>query len=421
LAVAGIVCLTFAVSLQRWPAHPEIGDQSWDALGVPWLDGYVRWDGGWYYNIAGVGYFYGELRADGRIDRQTPVPFFPLYPLMIRACAAPFDPPPPATSAQVLSRSWVGGVVAGIAICLVAGLVYVQLLMAWSARWFTGDTAQVIAITVVCYPLSFFLMGPIYSEALFCLLAVAAFRMLEDDRRVLAALFGALASATRPVGVALVIGLVIGALERSQVLVRRENASAFTSLLPRLQLSRWRWSDALLLSSALGGLAYWLYLWRFASPTIPGWRVYTLAASADGWYMKPGPAVWLKFEAWRQLLGQWFDPAYQGDPAAHGLKQLMILFHLGLTLFGFACVPAIIRRFGWGLAAYTTIALLIPAISSKDFIAMGRYLLPCFPVFALAGAWIARCPRWLQWATWSSGLVAMIWFASRFVRWYYVT
>jgi hypothetical protein len=48
-------------------------------------------------------------------------------------------------------------------------------------------------------------------------------------------------------------------------------------------------------------------------------------------------------------------------------------------------VPFVTRRFGRGYGIYVLATALIPAISTSDFMGVGRYLLPAFPVFALVG------------------------------------
>lgn len=434
LAIGVMVFCCFGLSLSWWDIHedvakrksakeqagtsPKDADQAnWNGFDNPWLDGYARWDGGWYHQIAACGYYYAplEVKPDGkeRLAYQTPVPFFPLYPLLMRGLAWPLSSPPGANEHGRPRKPWTAGLLAGMLISLLAGTAYIQLTLRWAARWMSADAALTVALTLLCYPISFLLVGPIYAEALFGLLALLAFRLLEDDRLWAAALIGALATATRPVGLGLAIGLCVGALERSGVLSRRPSAGFVGSLIPKVDLSRWRWSDLWMGISALGGFAYFLFLMQFGGDG-PGQvavtKVYTMSGSAEGWYMTPGPEVWLKYEAWRQLFWKpW------------GLKQVLILFHMGLAVVGFAALPAIIRRFGWGMATFVFIALGLPTLASKDCFAMARYLLVCFPVFAVVGLMLADLSWRLRLAVFASGLCGMGWFASRFARWYYVT
>ena len=64
-------------------------------------------------------------------------------------------------------------------------------------------------------------------------------------------------------------------------------------------------------------------------------------------------------------------------------------------------IPKVVRRFGWGYGVYCVILVGIPAVSSKDFFGLGRYLLAAFPVVAVVGEWLASRPVWLRAAVWS--------------------
>lgn len=74
--------------------------------------------------------------------------------------------------------------------------------------------AAVLAVVVLLvYPYAFYLYGPMYADSLFLLSAVGAFALLERRWYLAAGLVGALATAGRPVGVAVVAGLVVRTLE----------------------------------------------------------------------------------------------------------------------------------------------------------------------------------------------------------------
>ena len=53
-------------------------------------------------------------------------------------------------------------------------------------------------------------------------------------------------------------------------------------------------------------------------------------------------------------------------------------------------IPAVIRKLGWGYGAYCIAIIGIPLLGTGDFQGVGRYLLAAFPVFALAGGWLAE-------------------------------
>ena len=75
-----------------------------------------------------------------------------------------------------------------------------------------GAALTAIAVLVV-YPYAFFLHGAVYSDGLFLVTAIGAFLLLERRMYWLAGVVGALATAGRPVGLAVAVGLAVRVLE----------------------------------------------------------------------------------------------------------------------------------------------------------------------------------------------------------------
>ena len=83
-------------------------------------------------------------------------------------------------------------------------------------------------------------------------------------------------------------------------------------------------------------------------------------------------------------------------------------------------MPRLIRRFGWGYGVLVAGLMAIPALGSKDFQGTGRYLLAAFPLFALAGEWLAgRSARVRGSLLAASALLLLLW-AHLFARGFYV-
>lgn len=309
----------------RWPDHPIIEPLS-------------RWDTGWYFHIAEDGYFY-----DGP-GVQSAVGFFPAYPALVRL-------------ASFIVRDTI---VAAVLLSFAAGLVGFVVVHRWAADRLDDRSAWWTVGVLVTFPFAYYLFGVAYAEGLFLLTCVGAFYLLERDLTLAAGLVGAVATATRPVGVALVVGLAIRAVERR---------GGFRCL---------KWKDTLVLASGAGIAAFCAYLWwRFDDPL-----AYTKVKAAAGWGQDVTTRSLLKLDLFRR-----FDEA--GATTTHLLLALQGVF----TLAALALVPAVVKRFGWGYAAYSLIVIGIPFVSSTDFLAMGRYLLPAFPVFAAAGALLRDRPN----------------------------
>jgi hypothetical protein len=384
-------------------------------LGFPfpsWLDAYARYDSGWYHGIADRGYFYLGP------DQQSSVAFFPAYPAAMR----------------IVGTLLFGQLaVAGVLVTLASGVGIALLFHRWVSTVLGQATAHLALALLLCYPFAFYLFGVVYSDALFVVAVLGAFALVERDRPLLAGLVGMVATAARPVGIALVIGLVLRTLEIHGVLPGSRPAAyvpqptmadpreSSIRLVPRrVQLRALRPRQLLVAISILGLVAYCALLWvRFDDPL-----AFTRVASAPGWAKDFNAEVLLKVHLFRLL-------------DAYGLN--IVTFWLvvqGLyAVAALALVPAVIRRFGWGYGAYLFVAVGIAFASTRDFIGMGRYVLAGFPAFAAAadllaglaaryrglpgpGPALARALPALTLVT-SVGLLG--WMVSLFARWYFLS
>jgi Gpi18-like mannosyltransferase len=318
------------------PAHaPARPRMAMDGVFGNWL----QWDAWWYVAIAEHGYTY-------RPGHMSAVAFFPLYPLLVRALAATLP----------------GGVpVIALLVTTVCGLATLLLFHRW-CRARLGPGAALLAVSALAfYPYAWFLYGTAYSDALFLALVLSAFLALEADRPLLAGLVGALATATRPTGVVLVIGLVAVALDRRGLLGGKTVRSRCCS-------------DAGVLLS-VAGLAIWC-TWlaiRFGNAF-----AFIETEGARGWNQAPGPHTWFKLS--------FFDHIRRSPPSV----WIPLVVQAALCLAFIAAAPAVARRFGRGYGIYVLATAVIPAINTSDFMGVGRYLLPAFPVFALVGVTLER-------------------------------
>jgi hypothetical protein len=310
-----------------------------------WVDAWVKWDAGWYNEIVNRGYSFTP-------GEQSSVAYFPGYPLLMR---------------------WFGAVVgndfiAGIIITVASGIGYLLLVWRWCCDRLGSSAAWTALFLLVWYPYAFFLYGPIYSDAFFALCALAAFVLLERDRTVLAGLAGAAASATRPVGIAVIAGLLVLTLTRRNVVTRAPKLA--------ITLSNLRAKDAGVLLAFVGVGSYLTYLgFRFGDPLI------FLDAEA-GWNQAPGWRTWFKVPFFEELL--------RGQSASWIWFRGM---HLAAGITALALLPTVWKRFGIAYFVFAFIIIAIPLSSTKDFFSTGRYLLPAFPCFAAAGALLAPHKR----------------------------
>jgi Dolichyl-phosphate-mannose-protein mannosyltransferase len=337
------------------------------ASGVPpvsfrgeWFwDGWVRYDAGWYSIIADQGYSYTP-------GQQSPVAFFPGYPLLVRALSGLFD------NTQL----------AGIALTVVCGAAALVAFHAWCRDRLDPPAATTAVLCLALYPYAYYLYGAMYGDALFLLCALVAFLAFERDHLLLAGLAGAAATATRLVGVAVAVGLVVGVLERRRVVTWGPDRR------PQLHFERLHRRDAWVLLSVSGLVAWSLYLWsRFGDPLL-------FSTVQESWGQQSGVTTWIKRDFFATLYHRPSELYSQG---------LAIQALLGLAVV--AAIPAVVRRFGWRYGAYVGVLVLVPAVGSQDLQGLGRYLLGAFPAFAVAGALLAERPAVRRWVLPLSALV----------------
>ena len=333
--------------------------------GRPWLGGWVRFDGGWYRSIALHGYSFHP-------GRRSAVAFFPSYPLLMRAVGI--------FTGDVL--------IAGIGITVLSGLIAAVIFERWASERMGREAAWSGLVLLLVYPYAFYLYGAVYSDALFLAAAIGAFALLEHDHPVGAGFVGIVALAGRPVGIALLIGLIVRAVE-----LRHAKVTSTRS-------QRWPLGGVLI---ALAGLAGWCgYLWeRFGNP-------FVFVATERGWHQAPGLRTWLKIKFFEDLV-------HIHQPA----QMLLYLAHPAMTLLALALVPIVWRRLGPGYGSYSAVVLLIPAISTSNFWSMGRYALAAFPCFAVAGALLANRPKAHRLVLMASAMLLLV-LSSLYARGVYV-
>ena len=263
----GLVVLA-VVAVGVIPARPGVGVPGWPAapFGHGWhaaFTGLVREDALWFLRIATSGY----RAADG-----SPA-FFPLYPLAIKLV------------------SWLVGGHPLLAATLVSNAAFFFALLVLydlTVREFSEPVARRTIVYLAVFPTAFFYLAP-YSESLFLLLSVLAFRQARRDRWVTAAIAGALAAFTRSIGIVLVPALLLMAVERC-----RENGGR---LWPRIVGS---------LAVSLGPITY-LALWG-----IVGGNAFAPIRAEENWdrqISSPLLSLWRGVEMGLGMLGR-TDPAY---------------------------------------------------------------------------------------------------------------
>jgi hypothetical protein len=305
---------------------PAFSRRGWAYSPIRWIDVWARWDSDWYLNIIKNGY-----QATGYATGDyTSLAFFPVYPQAVRLLY------------RLLPAAWQGDQAAVVLGLLVANLCAVGALaiLYWHVRVRFDDRsmAQRSVICLLVFPTAFFL-GCVYTESAFLLLAVAAFHMAWRRRWLAASILGGLLSATRPVGLLILLPFLWIQLEdaefRVAALVRR---AGWLLLVPT------------------GFVAYAIYLWRVTGDL---------------------GAVVIAQRAWQKEFRLPFA-LFEAPPIPYG-----DIIHLDrISTIGFAAVGAwLIYRRTWRADGIMIAIVLLSFVFTGTPISALRYLLAAFPAF----------------------------------------
>lgn len=362
--LAAVLACAVSAGLGAWRFHHKNPQNPVVRLDEYVVMGWVGWDSSWYMRIAEEGYRFTP-------GEQSSVAFFPVYPLAIRAV-------------EVLGPNVYQ---AGVLVTLLCGPLALMLFLRWARFRVEEPLALQAALLLALYPFTFFLYGVMYSDALFLLLVVGAFLLLEKGHLGPAVLLGVVATAARPVAPAVVLGLLARRLEW-----KRERGERWTAL------------DFLPVLSALGFILYMLYLdQRFDAP-------FAFVEAQAAWGQEQGWRSWLKLS--------WFKTVLSPDSNRETIVRLCV--HALLTLGALALVGPTFRKLGWGYGVYCAVLVGIPTVSTKDFMGMGRYLISAFPLFLTLALLLREHPR-VRHGLFAVGAVSLVFLTAAFALDHYIS
>ena len=278
-------------------------------------------------------------------------------------------------------------------ILAVACFFFAGLLFAAEGRRRLGGRGSRHALFfLLLYPTTFYLLA-MYSESLFLLLALAAFREARRDRPAAAAFLGLLAGLTRLTALALAVPLAIEAF-----------SAARTGESPA------RSDGRALRRGLLAGLApvAGVLLWTFGVG---------LAAGEPGLFFRAQ-------QAWQRgtspLTGAWHFVKLPLARIVHGQAldhPALFLDYAHFLLFAAIAVFQSRRR-RFSDAAWTAGALLIP-LASGTAASLSRYVLVVYPAFYAMAEIFQDRPR-LRLAWWIGSAVVLLAAEAAFVHWRWV-
>jgi len=307
---------------------------------------FAHWDGAWYKTIATSGYGF----TDGKYSNIAFFPFFPLITRGVMLLGLPFE-------------------VAGTLVNNLAFLGSLLILYRWVQEHHGTEIARWTTAVLAWCPYSLF-GTVIYTEGLFLFLSTASLQAFDNHQHLRAALWGAMASATRITGAALVPALLITAWKE------RRPATAYVAGLAT--------GGGLLLFSIYCSI-------RFGDPL-------AFVHVQQAWRASLG----LDWLAWFRLLVDGLAFGTEFIKAIMILGGGYLLWHLG-------------HRLSTVVVAYGFCALAL-ILASGSLSSVDRYAYGIVSLAIALGMLLARHPRW-GYATLGYFTILLIAFSFRFAWW----
>lgn len=329
---------------------------------------YAKFDSGWYLSIIEWGY--GPPPPPGNPSTHA---FFPLYPW----------------TAKVLHHTFaLDGFHAGMLVTYVCLFLAIPLFFREGVSRGGEAAARRAVLFLLLFPVAFFLCG-MYTEAMFLLFALLAFREVRAGRTRRAVVWGILLGLTRPAALVVAPALFLAALEPLTGAVSESESRG-----ARLR--------AAFAAAAAPFVTVWIWILGdgFAHGE-PGLFFRSMA----GWHR--GASSLSGVAAFFEGAGKYFrESEWKGEPM-HLLDYACAILFVLLTLR-----LAIRRR--WADAAWTAGALALP-ISTGLAAGLPRYLLAVYPAFYELESFFARRPRG-RIAWWAVSGALLLFAAARFVN-----
>jgi hypothetical protein len=342
------------------PGAPPWRDYDNELMNLP-----LRWDAGWYLQIAENGYRYSP---EAGAEAQQNIVFFPAYPMVTRAVAL------------LLGNQKTAFVAAGTIVSLAAFLFALAYLYAF-ARDEIGDEGAAAALWLIAaYPFALF-FGAIYTESLYLLAALGAFHHFRRREFTRAACWGLVIGLTRPNGGLLSVPLALlaagpwlpSAIAGGRDAARSRGTRRLAGLAP---------ACAAAVTGTLGTLLYSIFIWGMTGNPI-AWA--------------SGHAAWGRhYTSLTTLVATRASFIGHAGLYEYVARSPYDLLNVLGALFVLAAVWPVWRRFGIAYAVFILINIL-PPLTTGGFLSAGRISSVLFPAFVwLAAAVPARQrPAWI--------------------------
>ncbi|RLC30853.1 hypothetical protein DRH13_03820 [Candidatus Woesebacteria bacterium] len=334
----------------------------------PFLWAWGNFDGEHYLSIAYQGY------------QSLTYFYFPAYPLTI------------AFIAKFLGGSFTSLVASGLLISNIS--FFVALIGLWKLVKldYKEDIARLAILLLLVFPTSFY-FGSIYTESLFLALVVWSFYYARKGKWIVAGILGALLTATRVVGLAIVPALLVEAY-----LQKRENK--------KLNLTPVAIG---ILFSVFGILAYMFYLNRVTGDPLEFFHNVSIFGQQRSSNLILLPQVFYRyfFKVLPNISYSYFPVVF-----VTYLEIITALVFFGLTIASFI-------KLRLSYAFYLAVGYIIPTLSGS-FSSFHRYVLILFPAFILSAIWLSKRNKWVKAIIFLTLVLGLLVATSLFTRGFWV-
>ncbi len=324
------------------------------------LDGWSRWDSGWYIDIAQNGY------SDILQNVYLNTAFFPIYPLLIKGL-------------QFLLQNYSlsGMIISNFS--LLASCIFLNKLI---SEKFDASIAQKSILLLLFNPFSFF-FSAVYTESLFLLAVTLVFYFGQRKQWLIAAIFSAIAGATRLVGILTLLPLIYFYFE----------SIGF----------KWRNIKVNILWFAIGLIGLGGYM-AFQAVQFGDPFLFIKSQNAPGW--KEGVNLLSALDTIR-ISASWSALKTGEFPAIY-------LFHILAFIVGLSILIVSRRKMH---SAWWIWALVTLLVSFSVWISVGRFLIVIFPLY-IGTAMLFKGKRFYAILYISIMLLSL--FTILFTHWYWV-
>lgn len=326
-----IVQIIAFLSRNRFSLNSDTGYgniESWEAPITNFFKYFIRWDSGFYLQIAENGYYLDQ------VNNLSNTPFFPLYPLLINTLGILF-----------------GNLYAGLLISFISTFFACFYLYKLAKTHLKDCAAFRSVFYFLIFPTAIFLSA-IYTESLFMALSIASFYYARRKKWMFSGIFGFFAALTRPQGVLLFPVLLFEYLEQRKFNLKkiRPNIS-WTLFVP-------------------SGLFIYMYYLK-----IKFGNLFLFISAQNSWGRDTSFSIKSVYDTFSNYF---YDLFYPGSESfTHYLvKDLDLFFFLAFLVLSII----IFVKFRMSYGFYMILSLIIPLMTSS-LMSINRFVLLLFPTY----------------------------------------